>query len=425
MDRVLFLNSSGAIITDYFPYPSPWGPRVITEDPLPVAPYVETVALPTVSIASSAIYGDRPENVATLTNSNGAALTFFCDSVAGGGDSRGSGTFDDPWRSLRTASSFLERNECVLRRAAAYVQLKVRGVVDYVSGHWKPFGNWDRFILAGWGGRCDLGGSGTFFARYLLDLRGKGYFDGVVTYSGCAIPDGGGERQVAVDCELDSGAELLCAWNCSGAKTSGYLGAQVIRGGSFRHGVSARYICSAAISAAWSGAYVSRTGLFARVAAVGVSVTAAGAAAGNVADVTGIYVHNSAYLAGCVVDVRASAHAPDSFASAAARTVSVGYGTCVVVSGGSFAAVARASATASGRVDALAHAGGFDSAAQLTGVRVSLSASAGARLVGGSGTATETETIAGGGSSCWESRTRVYSGAVVTSSWSDSQCRGY
>ena len=121
MDRVLFLNSSGAIVTRY--------PYQRLKKPLATAPYVEQVPLPVVSVDPAALYGEHPEKLATVTVSSGAALTFFCDSVAGGSDTSGDGSFDRPWRSLATAAAFLSCNGCELFAAAPYVQLKVRGAV--------------------------------------------------------------------------------------------------------------------------------------------------------------------------------------------------------------------------------------------------------------------------------------------------------
>lgn len=423
MDRVTFLNSSGGIVTPFKPYFSLNDHVRIAETPLAVAPHVEQLVLPSVGVEPSALYGSRPENFALLTSSSGAALTFFCDSIPGGGDSGGDGSHDDPWRSMNTASRFLERNACVLRAAARYVQLKVRGVVDYVSGLWQPFFYYDRFILAGWGEKCDLGASGEFAARYLFDIRGRGRFDRahLATYSDCTIVNGGGGASAtAIDCVLDGGAELYCAWNCTGTSPSGYLTARVCSGGSFRHPVSAHYICSAVVSAASSGGDVTLTALHVRSAAVGVSVTAAGTATLR-ATVHGIAANYSACLAGCSVTVAASARGEASNVSARAYLV---YSAAdrVVVSGGSYTASANAAASASDTVAAAAAAGGFGASSLLNGVRMHLSAAAGAHLLGGSGDAYEEERLISGGTDCWESRSRQYSGGVVTSSWSESRC---
>ena len=78
MDHAIFLNSSGGIVTPYgngYYIPA-----------LHIAPYVEQVALPVLTVDSAALYGDRPERFVTLTHSTAAALTFFVDGVAGGKD---------------------------------------------------------------------------------------------------------------------------------------------------------------------------------------------------------------------------------------------------------------------------------------------------------------------------------------------------
>ena len=53
MERVLFLNSSGAIITDFEPYPNRWGPAVITENPLPGGGYTPSPRLAPITSATA------------------------------------------------------------------------------------------------------------------------------------------------------------------------------------------------------------------------------------------------------------------------------------------------------------------------------------------------------------------------------------
>ena len=425
MDRVMFLNSSGGILQAFAPYRRSTSPLYTNEPlltlvPLRAAPHVEQVTLPVVSVDSSAIYGDHPENLATVTYSSGAALTFFCDSEAGGTNTSGDGSFDNPWRSMKTASNFLECAACILRAAAPYVQLKVKGTVDYLSGAWGPFYYHDRFIVAGWGEKCDLGTAAGISARYLFDLRARPYGYSA-TCSGCTIPADAGTNGDAVDCELEGRATVNAAVNCSGAAAAGSLGAAVCRGGSFAHPVSANYIYDAEIDVKRisSGGYVSAYGLITS-AAVDVSVTASGF--GSSVKLTGIDTRPSSYLANCSVAVNASAYlsgggSADAYASAwvlggyAARTIS----------GGVYSGAAVATAVGESRAEAYALVyGNYDSRDAVSGATFILSAHAG-------GTATdpgdfdviESETITNNGSTCWELRARWHlsgSGSSYTSS---------
>ena len=418
MDRVVFLNSSGGIVGLYdnsYYIPS-----------LHIAPYFETVMLPVVSVDSSAIYGDHPESLATVTYSSGAALTFFCDSVAGGNDSSGDGSFDNPWRSLRTASRFLACASCTLFAAAPYIQLKVRGTVDYLSSYWHPVGFYWRLIIAGWGERCDLG-TQTFFAGYFFNVRTRGgYAYGPTVYSNCTLVDAGGgyQQHIAVNCDIVSGAYLSCAYNCSGAALSGaYLSASAIYGGSFGHSATAHYVYSAAITASRVDGYVSMTALYVSRAAVSAVVTAAGTATDYSARVVGIGARDSSYLAGCSATAIASVHAAGSDGFATAEMIG-SPGVSRVVSGGVFRASAAARVPdAPGSVaSADATVRGFDPSDALAGVQTVFSVTASAHLAAADGDEREYETIKSGGTTCVSSRVRLYSSGVMTSSYAGTSC---
>ena len=414
MDRVMFLNSSGGIIQGFEPYRRSTSPLYtneprITADPLPVAPYLETVALPVVSVDPSAIYGGAPENLATVTCSSGAALTFFCDSEAGGSNTAGDGSHDAPWRSLHTASTFLERHACTLRAAAPYVQLKIKGTVDYLSGAWGPFYYHDRFIVAGWGERCDLGAA-YVSARYLFNLRARPYGYSA-TCSGCTIPAGANTNGDAVNCELEGRTTVNAAVDCSGAAAAGLLGAAVCRGGSFAHPVSAKYICSAAVSVAIvsSGGYASGWALVASAAA-GVSVTAS--ALGSYTRLTGLAAR---YMAGCAVSVTASAHAVGGSAEAGASAYLFGEDAAgLTISGGTYSGAAVATAEGVSRAKAEAAVWGASNCTA-NGAALVLSAHAGGTISDSVGDVIESETIINNGSTCWERRSRGAGSSYVSS----------
>ena len=420
MDRVLLLNSSGAIVSNYPPYTAVYGETLIAEKPLPIVPYVEQVVFPGVAVDSSAIYGEHPEHLATPTVSSGAALTFFCDSVAGGADSSGDGSYDRPWRSLDAASRFLACNSCVLLAAAKYIQLKVRGIVDYVSGYWRPVGHYDRLIVAGWGERCDLG-TQTFFAKYFFNIRGRGgYAYAPAVYSDCALVGAFGSEHVAVDCELSGGAYLSCAYNCSGAAASGaVLSAAVCYGGSFGHRATVSFLYNTSITATSSGGGVNLTALYVRSAAVSASVTAAGMATSNTAIVTGIGLGRC--LGGCVVNVTASANVATSNANASAILAT---NDTRVVSGGNWHATARAYAAGSryGVVSAQAKALGFGDLTSGANVQTAFTATAEAHLTAADGEEREIETVESGGGVCTETRVKLYSAGAVYSSWTSREC---
>lgn len=138
MDRPILVDSRGGIVTPATPYHgSHYAPSIQEWSP-DVAAYIETVMIPSVTASPTAIFDGRPDDLLRVTYTSGAALTFFVDSVAGGNDASGNGSYDNPWRSLKTASKFIQCAECILNTACQYIQIKVKGTVDYVSGSWNP-----------------------------------------------------------------------------------------------------------------------------------------------------------------------------------------------------------------------------------------------------------------------------------------------
>jgi len=413
MDRVLFLNSRGGIISRY--------PHLRSEEPLPVAPYVENVAIPVVSVDSSALCGDHPENMAVLTCSSGAALTFFCDSVAGGNDSSGDGSHDNPWRSLKTASRFLSCTSGVLNAAAPYIQLKIRGTVDYVSSGWAPWGalRSEKLILTGWGEKCDLG-SAEFAAGYFFDLKAHPHYSAVIACSNCTVISNSAVKSLAVDCELVSGALVSCAYNCSGSTTNRLIDitAAVCCAGSFASPVSARYIYGTVISASFPSSWCALTVLN---AAVGVSVTAVNSGTDRYASAIAIYAGAScSRLGNCTVIASAAAPPVTTNTQAYAHLLSGGP-SGLIVSGGTWQAYASAVASGtSDRVNAAATAAGFASHITAANVSTTLVTSAGARLVGANGEEREYEATSDAGRYRWTQRVRMFSNGVVTSSYTSS-----
>lgn len=423
MDRVLFLHSGGGILSRY--------PNLRSEEPLPVVPYVEQVALPVVSVDSSALYGDHPEDLARLTVSNGAALTFFCDSVAGGGDSSGNGSFDAPWRSLKTASRFLSCHSPLLKKAAPYTQLKIKGTVDYVSDTWSPYGTWgSSLILTGWGEKCDLG-TQEFDAGYLFNLRTRGGHSATLGCSGCTLVRTSASKSLAVDCEIESGANISCAYRCRGIATDRRnMFAAVCYGGEYDLILSTYYAYAPVVSVVRSTNHLSCA--MTAHAAVSASVTAAvvdstAVSANAVVGYGGVGDH---YFADCFVNVSGAAvTTPGTSESYSVANVCLYKGGSAVISGGSWAATAVASAnsTASARAAASAWAAGFEPNVTLHDVPAALVASAGAKLLNTQGECEEQEyeMIYEGGSHSWTSRFRAFSNGVVTSSHTSSGSWNY
>lgn len=335
-DRVVFLNSSGAIIANVRP----------TSDYIPwfgIAPYVENVMLPVVSVDSSALYGDHPENLATLTYSSGAALTFFCDSEAGGTNTSGDGSFDNPWRSLKTASDFLSCGSCVLTAAAPYIQLKVKGTVDYMSGAtWEPFNYLaaDKLILAGWGEKINLSSGGQYRAKYMIGVEGYSIQSSAV-YHNCRLSRWGthGSTQSAVECYVDCPSghiKIPVAMNCSG----GRLSASVVSGGSFSSRVDAKYVCGGSFAAA-----ASHGGVIALYLSTGGAVCSAAVVVPGGTSIVGIS-GNTLLIRDCVVSVIASDSQTSSETGAGGYAGADGIaGSAITISGGVIFASANAYAS--------------------------------------------------------------------------------
>lgn len=405
MDRPIFLNSSGGII-------APYASRTLIPI-LNIAAYVEDVTFPVVSVDSSAIFGDHPENLATVTVSSGAALTFFVDSVAGGNDSSGNGSYDRPWRSLRTASDFLHCAQCTLNTAAKYIQVKVRGTVDYGSS-WDPL-PWRscKLILAGWDERCDLGSAG-YAADYALNLKGRSPGS---TCSNCVISGGAdvGRAWCAVDCEVSSAVIARAAYNCSGGVLIRTVQPNAVYGGNYSGYVDATYVYSTHIARNDGGValYVSSAAVSANVTATVIS------SGGGLLDchAAGVSAGYRAYLADCEVSAVARVvGGSQCYAYASAMAI----GGPPVVSGGIWYANASASAENSGGLDARAVAGasGLWSGTTAYNVSTAISAAAAARCEDTRNyraRAYEITTEANLGISCVVERIHHYSNSVVTS----------
>ena len=416
MGYVPFLNSSGAIVA---PYTSRGTAQYAAH--IPVEPYFETVLLPVVSVDPSALYGDHPEKLATLTYSSGAALTFFCDSEAGGTNTSGAGTFADPWRSMNAASRYLSCHACVLNAAAEYIQLKVKGTIDYhTSSRWDPLGDHrSKFIIRGWDGRCDLAAepdAPRYTAAYLFGLR---VLRGWNVCSNCTVISGG--AVLAADCGLAGDSPVDCAYNCSAAGTGSRgdrVNASVCYGGSFGVPLSARYAYAPTVSVGYfigssagltlhgyGGGPCAAAGATVTVSCHGSSATAIGA--GN------------ACLADCCASVIVSQdQSPDNTFGAVARILTGGS----AVVGGTWHAAAYAVASGGSIANAEARASRFSSGVAVSGAAVTLIASAAAHITGDSGTEWEGEYIYSGGTTCSKTTTRhIYSG-VAWSTYSESGC---
>ena len=423
MDRVIFLGSGGGILTHY--------PQHSTTHPLGVAPYVEMVSLPVVSVDSAALYGDRPENLATLTYTSGAALTFFCDSEAGGNNTSGAGSFDDPWRSLKTASRFLSCNACVLRKAAPYIQLKVKGTVDYVSQSWQPFGPYgagngqndaSHLIVRGWGGKCDLGGA-VYAAGYLFDIRGRGFVSSLVAASGCTLVNYWGDSSgLAVDCEFVSGGLMSCIYNCSGAETpnpnNNHVVAEVCRGGSFKTPLDVKYAYAPTVDV--SGALWSAGGMIVRSAAVSATVNVSlGITANSMAGTiraTGVDCAGSPYLGGLTVKVTAALNLTHAERAEAGANVFLCSGRATIADG-HWSGAALATAVGGSSAAAGAYVFGITSAATVNNVQTVLAPVAAATVTAttGSATAGEGEETVNLGEHCSRYRSRKYVDGVLVS----------
>lgn len=77
------------------------------------------------------------------------AHTFYCDSISGGNDKSGDGTFENPWRSVNYALTKLaEIKECTKERYCEnlYFQLKCSGSIDYIIEDSSNY-DWGRHLI--------------------------------------------------------------------------------------------------------------------------------------------------------------------------------------------------------------------------------------------------------------------------------------
>ena len=409
MEHVAFLGSGGAIVA---PYSNPR--RAEYAAYIPVAPYVETVYLPVVSVDSAALFGEHPEKLATLTYSSGAALTFYCDSVAGGTNTSGAGTFDDPWRSLNTALRFLSCNACILKAAAPYTQLKVKGTVDYRASVAFDAQYTSNFIIRGWGEKCDLAvGPNSSFSPpfgYFFDVRiSRGALSAC---SNCTIISA--RLPLAVDCGFEGIAALTSApvgiaYNCSG----GAAGASICYGGSFGGALITRYAYAPKVTASDStGLYLSAYNNSGPTAAVGASV-----AVSNSNYALGISAGGTAYLADCTVSATVAELSSSSETIQVYAHAVPCYGRAVI-SGGTWYASAGASAIGGWGAGAYASATFYDYT--VNGATVTLLASAHANITDANGSEWSGEWITSGGTTCSDTRERRYSSGTMyrSSAWS-------
>ena len=414
----MFLNSSGGIVT-------PVNSRY--DWPMDVAPYFETVRLPVLTVDSSAPYGDHPENLVTSVTSNAAALTFFVDSVPGGNDSSGNGSYDHPWRSLKRADEFLSCARCMLTTAAPYIQVKVKGTVDSLSGG----GGYlsvlpTHLILTGWDGRCDLSLSDsiTYGAEYIFSAKVNTSQFNRTVFSDCALLHCGTSGFAsAVDCEIlphsaYSEEHLGCAYNCSGAR----IAARICWGGSCGS-AWAHHIYGTSIHA--SGAATTSNVLLCYVGdmfwgwggpctIVSANISAALSAA--VHDSNGwfgvvVSGGTSSFFRDCNVDITAVGSGQPR-EQIGARVIGAR-----VVSGGTYKLCALASASNSDAYSAdayaYAHAYLFDDDTAAQGIVTVLSASAGATITAPNGSAVSEERIEMFGSGCSRAESRIhYNGSV-------------
>ena len=398
MDYPMFLNVSGGIVT-----PADGG----YEWPLGVVPHFETVLLPVVSVDSAALYGDRPEDLMTVTISSGAALTFYVDSVAGGNDSSGDGSFDRPWRSLNAASEFISCAECMLNAAAPYIQLKVRGTVDYLSGYFDPKPRNNRnLIIAGWGGICDFDASGRspqLNAGYIFRARAGIGNARYARIASDAIVTFGASTLYALDSEIDTAYGLGGIYNCSTGSSTSRVSARICSGGSFSGDCCFDYACAPRVEGRDLTLYVSSAVAGAVVSRVGGLVNPLNG---------GVSWAMSAYRA-YVRDCRVTAVAMNSGGS----TAVAGAGGIAdgIVSGGTVAVSAFAAASGGEYPFASAVALGLGSSVSAHGVQVTVSASAGVRITGESVKAYEQERTGNLTAVCFVSRTCYVSGGLVTS----------
>ncbi len=434
----LCLSSDGGIVTrwDVFTYQR----LPIMEEPLALVPFVETISVPQFAVDPAALYEGRPEELVTLTYSSGAAITFFCDSEAGGSNSSGDGSFENPWRSLLTASSRLACYDCLLT-GFDFVQLKVRGDVDYLPGSgglFAPLVNSGRLVVTGWGESCNLNNHCRIGAGYAssLTITVKSYSPD--TLVNCTVLAGSGDNDYArgynaLNCRLEGRAQFYnVLYNCSGG-SSGRIWASTCYGGEFSGELGSPpplgcdYLYSAMVEAAAAPNYYGQ----ARGCALELGSACHGARVYvlqnrdfEVINATGI--SGGYYISDPLVSICVSARHRGSEGSAAAMATGIAPDSGTVVNGGQVRASAAASALweatgSRGDASAYAYAAGIAGTSCIcSGAVVTLDASATADLTGqqpeGKYSAIEEERIVNCQSKSWEMRIRYYSGAVLVSS---------
>ena len=419
MDRPILVDSRGGIVTPATPYPgSHYAPSIDIWSP-DIAAYVETVMIPSAVVSSTAIFDGHPDDLVRVTYTSGAALTFFVDSVAGGNDSSGKGSADDPWRSLNTASNFIKCAECILNTACQYIQIKVKGTVDYVSGSWNPkYYHPMKLILTGWDGVCDLGSSGVYHAGYFKNVKAMEYGDAGTVHSGGAVY-GGGASSTAIDCAVPSGAYVgfFAAVNCSG----GSMSASYVSGGEFEYAYVGQavsiHVSRALTSNAPYSAYALRVGpsgaAYRASAYISADVSSADGAAYASAVAIGAHGYG-ATLISCCASAIASASGSGQ-ANAVAFAVSAG-NAATVVSGGSFYAYAFARASGSNSANAYTYAVGVGGTVHNAATTVSAGAWATVDTSIYNASRIESETVVNAGQSCAIRRDYLYRGGSIYSS---------
>ena len=421
MEPPMFLNASGGIIT-------PVNSRY--DWLLPVAPYFETVHLPVLTVDSSAPYGDHPENLLTLTVSSAAALTFFVDSVAGGSDTSGDGSFDNPWRSLKTAGDFLSCAQCMLTTAAPYIQVKIKGTVDYIDGDWGVLSLASTpvpLILTGWDGRCDLSlsESATYGAGYIFNAKVNTRLPNRTVFSDCILSRFGESGYAsAIDCEFlpfsyYGDAYLSCAYNCSGD----YAATRICLGGVYSS-ATVQHVYGTTIHASGAAA-TSRANLLFLASRRGwdggsetaVNVNISARLSATVYDPNGYFfvavsAGGSSFFRDCNMDITAvgSGHQAERIAAIlnGARVVSGGSYKLNALASASNADVSSADAAASATVYL------FDSYTVVQGISTVLSASAGATVNAPNGSAVSAEYLQMFDSGCSRIDSRIYYNGSVT-----------
>ena len=420
MDRPILVDSRGGIVTPATPYPgSHYAPSIQVWSP-DIAAYVETVMIPSAVVSSTAIFDGRPDDLVRVTYTSGAALTFFVDSVAGGDDSSGKGSADDPWRSLNTASNFIKCAECILNTACEYIQIKVKGTVDYVSGNWNPkYYHPMKLILTGWDGVCDLGSSGVYHAGYFKNVKATEYGDAGTVHSG-GVVYGGGASSTAIDCEVPSDRYVgfFAAVNCFG----GSMSASYVKGGRYEYAnvgqaVSIHVSRNLTSYAPYHSAYALLVGPSGAVYRASAYITADVSSADGAVNASAVAIAGNAYGT-TLIDCSATAHAYASGsrqANAYAAALFAG-NAATVVSGGSFYARTSASASGSNSANVYTYAVGVAGTVHNAATTVSATASTEVDTTIYNASRIESETVVNAGQSCAIHREYLYRGGSIYSS---------